>query len=61
MQLSVSKEREAQLNFMRKRAREREDIQVLPESTSSLRQTDRHVNFFSDIQQGVNAYPWEPA
>lgn len=48
------KEREAQLSFMRKRAREKEGLSDVPPASVSSQQADGHVNFFSDIQQGVS-------
>ena len=61
--ISLFQEREAQLTFMRKRAREREGITAESESShtaessasasSYTEKADKHINFFSDIQQGV--------
>lgn len=39
---------------MRKRAREKEDISHVPQVDTPSHQTEKHVNFFSDIQQGVS-------
>lgn len=48
-------EREAQLNFMRKRAQERESsVTESLTSTSHTDKAERHINFFSDIKQGVS-------
>ena len=52
--VSHGKEREAQLNFMRKRARQKEGISEIPHASVSTQPADGHVNFFSDIQQGVS-------
>lgn len=52
-------EKESRLAYMRKQAREREGIAVELTSsagmisTESGEGTDRHINLFSDIQQGV--------
>ncbi len=47
-------EKESQLTFMRKRARERDGIGEDLVTKRQAIKSDGHINFFSDVQQGVS-------